>query len=54
MEHHKHVKTIPSCPKCGNEEGLIVIPGQGVKFYYCPVCYTDKDKKKEEENVSKN
>lgn len=40
--HHKEIKLIHSCPKCGNTEGLMVIPGSGMKFYYCPACYKDK------------
>jgi len=42
MTGHKILETIHVCPKCGNKEGLIVIPGQGVKFYYCPMCYEQK------------
>lgn len=53
MEHHKHVKTIQTCPKCGNEKGLVVIPGSGMKFYYCPACNADKEKQPEEK-VAKN
>jgi ssDNA-binding Zn-finger/Zn-ribbon topoisomerase 1 len=54
MSEHKILKTIHVCPKCGNEEGLIVIPGSGMKFYYCPACPKQKapvaDQKDNENN----
>jgi rubredoxin len=49
MTEKKHLHITKECPDCGNRDGLLVIPGQGATFYYCPVCY---DKKKEAEAVS--
>ncbi len=43
-DKHHIIKRINACPKCSNTEGLMVIPGQGIIFYYCPACY-ERDKK---------
>lgn len=44
-EHHKEVKVVHTCPKCGNTEGLITIAGTGSRFYYCPACFDAKHPK---------
>lgn len=43
-DKHPHPKKIGACPKCSNTKDLMVIPGQGITFYYCPACY-ERDKK---------
>lgn len=44
-----------SCPKCGNNEGVLVLPGMGLTFYYCPKCddKTDNDEKIEQRRSEK-
>jgi len=40
----KNIRNVKACPKCGNTDGIISIPGMGSTFYYCPKCPNKKPK----------
>ncbi len=44
---HK-LKHISVCPKCGNTDHIMSIPGTGRTYYFCPMCYKNKNKNKKE------
>lgn len=48
FKRKKILHTVRSCPKCGNTEGILNMPGMGISYYFCPVC-DKKDAKKHKE-----
>jgi len=47
-KREKILKVTKKCPKCGNVDGLICLPGAGMTYYFCPAC--DKKKKETQDN----
>jgi len=43
----KPLKKVKKCPKCGNTEGIITIPGSDTVYYMCPVCSPKKEPPKD-------